>query len=273
LRAGQAIDLNVDQKHRTAGPALSLQRAVLAAVASGEIEMAYGFPNRVSEPVLRRIGYRPLGDLQRWVKVLSWRAVFARWGWPRWLSRSAAMVLDPILPRKRVEMFYRRRPGIGSIQVESFDERFDRLWQSAIGQFRILGERSSVYLNWRFSQCPDQRYRAMALTDRSGDLLGYVVYGRSRGTVHVADLLVAEVKYLDPLLAEFLWFARRTRADTVVVLYLGSPAVCEALARFGFWQRPSGRKAMVYEQGGTLRDAAGQPDAWHLTGADIDTDE
>ena len=36
LPAGQAIDLNVDQEHRTIGPAVKLQRAVLEAVSRGE---------------------------------------------------------------------------------------------------------------------------------------------------------------------------------------------------------------------------------------------
>jgi hypothetical protein len=272
LKGGQAIDLNVDHEHRTIGPALGLQRAVVAAMASGEIDLAYGFPNRQSEPVLRRTGYRPLGDLQRWVKVLSCRAVFDRWGWAAWFSRSAGMLLDPILPRKWQEVLCRRPPGIGLTRVESFDARFDRLWRFAVRQFAILGERSSAYLNWRFSQCPDLCYRAMGLTDASGELLGYVVYGRRGGIVHIADLLVADVRYVDPLLAEFLRLARREDAQIVVFLYLGNPAVCKALGRFGFWQRPSGRKAMVYETGNGSRVTASQPDNWHLTAADIDTD-
>src|SRR5260221_2980409 len=37
-RVGQAIDLNVDSDHRTGGPALKLQRAVVAAIGSEEGE-------------------------------------------------------------------------------------------------------------------------------------------------------------------------------------------------------------------------------------------
>jgi hypothetical protein len=189
-------------------------------------------------------------------------------------------------------MFYRRRPDIRVHQVDSFDARFDRLWQSAARQFPILGERTSAYLNWRFRRCPDLRYRAMCLTGPSGDLLAYVVYGRRGETVHVADLLFAEGRYLDPLLAELLRLVRRENAQMLVVLYLGNPAVCKALTRFGFWQRPSGRKAMLYlgDKGdkshfAANRDTAGDvlsaakwdlspfmnPGNWHLTGADIDT--
>ena len=274
LTAGQAIDLNVDREHRTIGPALALQRAVLKAVESRDIDLAYGFPNRQSEAVLRYAGYRALGELQRWVKPLTCRVAFDRWGWPRWLARSLAILADPILRGIVTKNFYRRRRDIRVEQVDSFDARFDRLWQSARGQWPILGERTSAYLNWRFCRCPDLCYRALCLTGPSGDLLAYVVHGRRGGTVHVADLLFADETYLDPLLTELMRLVRREKAQTLVVLHLGNPAVGQALTRFGFWQRPSGRKAMVY----LGRDGEGDtspfanPQNWHLTGADIDTD-
>ena len=273
LTAGQAIDLNVDREHRTVGPALGLQRAVVGAVHSGEVRMAYAFPNQLSEPVLRRIGYRPLGDLQRWVKILSCRAVFRRWGWPTWLSRSVAVLADPLLPQRRPPRQDRLDQELRVAEVESFDDRFDRLCHRAASQFPILGQRGSAYLTWRFSRCPNQHYRALVLAKPDGELAGYTVFGRRKETMYLADLLVAELRHLDCLLAAFLRLARRQGAHTAVTLYLGSPAVCAALRRFGFWQRPSGRKAMVYEKDRALPQSASQPDAWHLTGADIDTDE
>jgi hypothetical protein len=93
--------------------------------------------------------------------------------------------------------------------------------------------------------------------------------------VYVADLLVADARHLDLLLAEFLSLVRRENADLVVVLYLGNAAVCRSLARFGFWRRPSGRRAMVYVATRRLGPHHAQlldAENWHLTGADIDTD-
>ncbi len=273
LKAGQAIDLNVDPEHRAVGPALGLQRAVLGVVQAGELGMAYAFPNQRSEPVLRRIGYRLLGDLQRWVKLLSCRAVFRRWGWPNRLSRCAAAFADPFLPRRRAPRPDRLAPKMQVAEIACFDDRFDRLWHRAAHQFPILGQRGSAYLAWRFSQCPDQRYRALVLAEPGGELAGYAVFGRREQVMHLADLLVDDPRHLDRLLAEFLRLARREGAETAVMLYLGSPAVCEALRRFGFWQRPSGRKAMLYEKDRALPEAASRPECWHFTGADIDTDE
>jgi len=305
LRAGQAIDLNVDRQHRTVGPARSLQRTVLGAVARGELDLAYGFPNRQSEAVVRHAGYQTLGDLDRWVKPLSCRAAFDRWAWPQPLSRGLATVLDPILhagssvangvrrlshkvaqppsavpnppaqPRAAV-------PQLALQEVDTFDARFDRLWEAAARQWPILGERTSDYLAWRFSRCPDWRYRAMCLSDSKGEFLGYVIYGRRGDIAYAADFLVADLRHLEPLLAEFLRLVRRQRAHMVVVLYFGRAEIGQALTRLGFWKRPSGRKVMLCVgekvQTDTIPSARTElapladPTNWHLTGADIDTD-
>lgn len=273
LKAGQAIDLNVDPAHRTVGPALRLQRAVVEMMHSGGLKMAYAFPNQRSEPVLRRIGYRPLGDLERWVKILSSRAVFRRWGWPNWISRSVALFADPLLSSTRVGRRDPLEPTIRVAEVESFDDRFDRLWHRSASCFSILGRRDSAYLTWRFSSCPNQHYRTLTMAGPDNELVGYAVFGRRNEVMHLADLLVAEPKFLDRLLTEFLTLAHREGVDTAVMLYFGSPAVHEALRRFGFWQRPSGRKALVYVRDQALAEDTTRPESWHLTGADIDTDE
>jgi len=308
LRAGQAIDLNVDQEHRTVGPALNLQRTILAAVAGGEIDLAYGFPNRQSEVVIRRIGYGTLGDLDRWVKPLSCRVAFDRWAWPRPLSRGLAAILDPILrcgnavrdlfrrcvfSSERVLGRKRLLTPFSVQQVDTFDARFDWLWEAAARRWPILGERTSDYLSWRFSRCPDLKHRAMCLSDPGGELLGYVIYGRRGETVYAADFLVGDLRHLEPLLAEFLRLVRRQRAHKVVALYFGRPEVGQALTRLGFWKRPSGRKVMLYVGGKRDEPALdadrgayanvvaparidlapfSDPANWHLTGADIDTD-
>ena len=139
LPAGQAIDLNVDHDHRTIGPALELQRAVIDAVSDGELGLVYGFPNRRSEAVLRRVGYQVLGEVDRWLKPLSCRAAIRRFC-PRLLSQAVAPLVDPLLRLGSRETFCRRPPGVRVEQLDDFDPRFDRLWEKATGLFPILGE-------------------------------------------------------------------------------------------------------------------------------------
>ncbi len=277
VRGGQSIDLNVNREHRLAGPARKLQHTVMDAVAAGEIDLAYGFPNRQSEAVVRRSGYQTLGELGRWVKPLSSRLALDRWSWPTWLRRSVAGVLDPCLRWTSPETRIRRPRDSHFLEVEAFDARFDRLWEAAAPHWPILGERTSDYLTWRFSRCPDMSYRAMCAADSRGELLGYVIYGHRGETAFAADFLVADLRHLEPLLAEFLRLARRRRAHKVVVLHFGRPEVARTLERLGFWRRPSGRKVMLYigaAQGETAPSVSSfaNPANWHLTGADIDTD-
>jgi hypothetical protein len=122
----------------------------------------------------------------------------------------------------------------------------------------------------------------VCLSDPGGELLGYVIYGLRGDIVYAADILVANLRHLEPLLATLVRLMRRQRANMVVVLYFGRGEVGRALMRLGFWKRPSGRKVMlcVGEKGSTDAVASAttelaplcDPANWHLTGADIDTD-
>ena len=273
--AGQAIDLNIDRNHRSAGAALLLQRAITGAVDAGQLRMLYAFPNARSEPILRHVGYRVAGDLVRWAKPLRLGTAL-RDRFPRLLTHKVvAAVANPCLRLASAETFRRRSSRFRVEVTDRFDERFDALWAAAAGQFRIAGERTSDYLDWRFRRCPDVCYRVFLLTDRDGQLLAYLVYRKDARLVYVADFLFADVRHLDCLLVEFIRQMRREKAEAIFTLFFGSVEVCARLGRFGFWRRPSGRKTLVYAgrgQEGPQLARLLDPGNWFLTLADLDTD-
>ena len=63
-------DLAVHKNHRLLGPALTLQRTILSASKGKAIDFVYGYPNKKAEPVLKRIGYKVIGNSTRLVRVL-----------------------------------------------------------------------------------------------------------------------------------------------------------------------------------------------------------
>jgi hypothetical protein len=275
VRAGQAIDLNVDKEHRTIGPALGLQRALTDAVRRRQLDLVYSFPNAQSELVQRRAGFQELGRLGRWAKPLrigeGLRARLRR----KPGGKLAAALARPLLWLRSPELFYRRPAKLQAWVTDRFDARFDRLWETASRRFAIVGERTSEYLSWRFCQCPDACYRVLCLADTDQRLLAYLVYHCRNGMAHVGDFFFADTCYLEPLLAEFLRMIRPEQAEAVIVVYLGSSEVCARLKRFGFWPRPSDRNAIVYADEEILGcDTASLLDKenWHLTQADIDAD-
>ena len=276
LDAGQAIDLNVDRDHRSIGPALMLGRAVVDSVTRGELRLVYGFPNRQSEGVLRRIGYRTIGDLGRWVRPLSCRAVLRRRGWCSFLSCIVSSITDPFLWLTSPERSCGTPSDLRVDLADGFDSRFDQLWEKVASKSPILGERTADYLRWRFARHGEIRYRVLCLSNSAGELLAYLVYSCRDYTAYVADFLFAQPEHFDCLMAEFLRMMRHQGVEAVVVVYLGKREVCETLGKFGFWQRPGHWKAMVYAEPQTtngLLDRLLDAENWYFTRADIDTDE
>jgi hypothetical protein len=275
VRAGQAIDLNVDTDHRTLGPALRLQRAVTATVRRCEYDLIYALTIAQSEPVLRRAGYRVLGEMGRWAKPLCCEDYLGSWLRRTLPRKAAAAGIDSLLHLTSPETYYRRPPGVRVELTDHFDRRFDDLWRAAGGQFPVVGQRTSAYLTWRFRRCPAVRHQVLCLLDAYGRLFAYLVYHRHAGTVGISDFLCAEMQQLDMLLAEFLRLMRQEKAKAVSTVYLGSEVVCQKLRRLGFWKRPAPWKALLYvdpQRFGCELPQILQPGNWYLTQADLDTD-
>jgi len=273
--AGQAVDLNVDRGHRFATPALKLQRAVTATVADGRVDAIYGFANRQSVALLRRAGYRPLGELQRWVKPLRIGPVLRSRHGKGFAWNLAARLAVHLLGLASPETYrYRSRPG--RVQVlDQFDERFDALWAAGSRRLRVVGERSADYLRWRFARAPGAPYEVLGLGDAGGRLEAYGVYRRHEGYLYLSDFFGVGPEALGRLLAELLRRARREGAEAVATFWLGSARMADILRRFGFRRRPSGLSTLVCADPRRLRIDRAElldPENWYLTAADLDVD-
>ncbi|MBN2296546.1 MAG: GNAT family N-acetyltransferase [Pirellulales bacterium] len=280
---GQPIDLNVDKQHRLGGPAMQLQRSLTEAVDNGHIVLAYGLPNAQAEPVLRRVGYKVLGTMGRWTRPLRVDNLLSRRLNNPFLRKATAGAINTGLWLSARETRCRRRKGVRSEVVDRFDERFDRLWLAARDKYAIIGERNSEYLQWRFAQCPDVRYRTLCLCDDRDRLLAYLTYSQSEGRSYVGDMLFADNRDLELLLAEFIWELRRHRNTAVTMIFYGDPFIANTLRKFGFYHRQSQWKVMIYPNRDELANAAASDDRdasfaratqkenWFITRADIDT--
>ena len=71
VTAGILSDFAVDRAHRTAGAAMSIQRAIAQGARDAGAEILYAFPNRASFPIFQRCGYAKIADAAMWVKPLT----------------------------------------------------------------------------------------------------------------------------------------------------------------------------------------------------------
>jgi hypothetical protein len=148
MPAGVLVDMAVRPEHRTLGPALQLQKALLAE-SLRSVDFVYGFPNPKAAPVFQRAGYQRLGKMQRHVRVLRASGYLGR-RLPATVARLLAPFADFAL-RVRIELqaMLARAPRLEWGSVEDLG----RCPAAFVPRGNSLcGARSAEFLAWRFSK-------------------------------------------------------------------------------------------------------------------------
>ena len=165
IRAGVLVDLVVDAAHRSLGPALMLQREVLAR-ALDEFDFVYGFPNPKAVRVVTRVGYSMLDDIVRCSRVLRHASYLQRM-LPRGLARISGVLLDAT--DHCLDVF--RELFRGRLAIEWSDEpgsRMQGLWDSVAAADGLSGSKDIRGLGWRFSASSAQRARYLLVSKHAG---------------------------------------------------------------------------------------------------------
>jgi hypothetical protein len=287
---GLAADLAVDRGHRTVLPALSLVRAARD-WAIGALDLVYGFPNQLAAGVFKRVGFRPLGTIGRWARVLRHgayaeriagaelprvppalrRAIDAAAGVPA-IAAVAGGAVDLARLAKLAPATADAARRHRLTWLAAADERFDALWAAARGDFDVVGVRTSRFLRWRF---PASERLAIALsTARAGGApAAYAVVETVDGIAHMRDVF-GRREAIGPLLDRLVPALYARGAHAISVRYLGAPWLIDLIEARGFVARTSDRAIMIdvrAELPAAEREAVTTAARWHLTDADEDT--
>ncbi len=248
LMGGITGDFGVDRKYRIVGPALQLQKAGISECNENHFDFLYGYPNEKSEPVQRRAGFKVIGSTYRMVKILRSQDYLEKHITLPFVPKLLSKPIDLILKVLSKESYYKKRRGFRFEVLSVFDKRFDDLWQKASSHYSIIGERTSKFLNWRFTQCPYKRYSIFAMIRKeTAEILGYIVYDNVGNNVNISDLLVLDMNsYIDALLSEFLLFQRKNQADTVSFILFGNECLVNKLKEYHFSVRDDVRNIVVH---------------------------
>jgi hypothetical protein len=130
-------------------------------------------------------------------------------------------------------------PNVTINQIESFDDRFDRLWDRCCRDYGVVAVRDSEYLNWRFISRPDALYTVLAAS-RGRDLIGYIVCrvanidGAAWG--YIVDYLVEDrsMRLFSMLLQHAVSYFAETDVKGIVCSVATAP-FRSALVRHGFY--------------------------------------
>lgn len=148
LAAGVLVDMAVRAEHRTLGPALQLQKGLLAE-GLRNVDFLYGFPNPKAAPVFQRAGYKRLGAMRRHVRVLRASGYLSR-RMPALAARMLAPFADLAL-RIRLE-FQARAVGAPELEWKPLDAlAAGDIKFPAPSDGAIAGVRTAEFLVWRFA--------------------------------------------------------------------------------------------------------------------------
>lgn len=165
IRGGVMVDLAVTSDHRSLGPAMMLQESIVDA-GRREFDVLYGFPNPKAAAVFKRIGYRHLGDIVRYARVLR-HSDYVRRHLPAVLAPLAGQLLDAVIGLRDA---VRRMAGpkLDAKWSETADLRIDALWAASAPTDTLTAIRDACHVRWRFDKSPVARTRYLLLT-RAGD--------------------------------------------------------------------------------------------------------
>ncbi len=221
VRAGVPALFAVEKKHRMATAALAIQETVIAESFRMGFDFLVAKPNKKAFPILSRVGYQTIGETQGWAKQ-------ARDG------TGVCIYPDPGVYKDEV--------------VEVADSRFEDLWETCRSQYRIIGEKTAAFMNWRYSKFKEQGYRFYCLIRRGDNQLeGYLAFYATRWGFFIADLLCQDARgpVLDNLLLGFASLANKEGQEFIALSYLGAPWFEDRLKQLGFTPDSNRRRLVV----------------------------
>ncbi len=289
LKGSFGADVMVDPSHRHRGVAKLLLDSWLQSSSEKGIPVFLAFPNRNSEPVIRRLGWDYLTSVSIVVKPLNINRIIrasptllfeGRIG--KFLKKLSRMPpkLNSILSRHTTatELSNAQTEEVEIFQVQRFDESVNEFWGRASEWFDFIAVRDSKFLNWRFTERPDKKY-SILLAQESGKILGYIVFRVARRSPlnvgMIADLLVDPSHKPDLIIRLLLLNAyRKMKEEDASLAYAMVPLegfYMRALRKNGFIPTLT-RPLMGTVTRQELRNKLGNVRNWYFSGADADNE-
>jgi len=267
-------DFCVSDRHRTLGPAVALQRALLQASDSGGATISYDFPSAAMTAVYKRLKIEPFDQMIRMARVLRVdRKVRERIGF-EWVSNAVAPIGNALL--SATEAF---RPAVDrtlkiSLQEGKCGGEFDALARRVGISFEFCVRRSAEYLNWRYLENPYKKHGLMK-AERDGELLGFLIFSHTGADGEIVDVFSEDNStILGRLINEVVELFRRRGVMTISVELIASHPWIGLFKKFGFYSRET-KPLMVYASNQArplvLHNGESSHSAWFITGGDRDS--
>ena len=242
---GINCDMLILKKHRTLGPALMVLKALIKGCRELGYHALFAMPNKKSQPVFKRVGYKKIGTAYRWSKVLK-------------SEDKILPIIKWMLPRKAVALFMDLVLKFASINPW-IKFRYFKLWWNFVERDVTLEQvlvpknpvaenilkKSPDYLKWRYAAVLCQGNPEIFALYCKEQLLGYVIYTLDDKEVIVQEFFLQGADSgIHVLLSKFIKKMYRQKHSSISILHYGPEHFEKMLKQHGFIKR-EGRDVFI----------------------------
>jgi len=262
---GVNCDIIVTKRHRTLGPAVILLESLMKECKDLGFKVLLAMPNEMSRPIFIRAGYKPLGAVCRWSKVLR-------------SKNKLKIKIKNIFARKIIfgfaDFFLKFTVDSGAYwrwrsirkEVKIKDTPFSS--QQELFCHDGDGEHAQAYLLWRFGRLNCKGSKVLSLY-HDDVLLGYVIYYAEQKEAVIEYISSAVKDNMNIVLIAFAEKMRQGGIEVVSTDYYSAGRLRKNFQQAGFLYR-SQREVFTYSVDKNLENAISNITDWSLFECDLD---
>ncbi len=234
VKAGVSGNLLVDRTSGLYLGAFSLVRAAMSLVTKGEIDILLGSPNRLAQPVFKRLEFRLIDMWETRAMIYRSLALLrARFGF-------IGTLISPVIDVGAIARRAFSRQSLAACDgFRLVNMRESELNELRIESWKVPSERfvvcaSSDYLIWRFIRDPVTPCEIVAVFAQSGEPCAYLARRRAANRISVTDCAVDSRQISDATAIACLCRKQESQKSTVWVTTLRSSSLSHQLSSAGF---------------------------------------
>jgi len=265
-------DFSVDKRFRTLGVAVKLRRKAKEGVDNRDIRALYAHPNDKMKVIHERVGHPCLGKMERYVKILKSKFQLQK------IIRNSLLlsIISPVVDigLRALDMALRCDSRFSFELIDGiapYDVEYDKLFNDASKAYRIVGDRSADYLNWRYGRNP------LYCTDKlivreNGILKGYIVYYIENNIAVFKDILcLPDKKIAESILAYWIKSMRKKGVHSISTVLMEHNPFIKSFLHVGFKLRPDESSVYVYaRKDDDIEPVWTKGSNWYMTVGDRD---
>ena len=248
VRVGTLGDLIVKKEYRTFFPAIKLEKDLIAQSSHLGYKFIYSYSTNITAKIFESLSYQKIGTYKQLIKPIKTSNLVKKFFPPILQYIKINHIMDFYFNTMAKE---NRKKIINQYKIDifnEFDDRFDKLFDYLSKRYKILGDRRSRFMNWRYTQDPRYNYNIFCLLEKNNELIGYLVFLYLENSYYINDICAKNDNILDILLYEFCYKARKEDIELIRLRYMGNNNMLNKLKNYNFYDIKTDREILIFSK-------------------------